>query len=294
MPVDDQSGQLISFIWFAITAFFVFRWAKRTSYGKTAFSASPTHSHNINIGEIITIVTCFFCQTIFSQQVYVEHATSINDLQTHILLLSFCGFFIIPTTIVIYTHQIKKQKNRFFGLSLQQPFKLISYVITMFLISTGFTIFILIATISICKLMGYEQIEVHVTLTRLKEADGLLFKLILIMPAVLIAPISEELMFRGCLQTLFIKAIHGFVNAAATLNQSEQQPISTETRWFSIAITSVLFAFAHNNTQHYLALFVFSLFMGYCYERKRNLLIPIGIHCCFNTFSIIMTLTQAN
>lgn|GEM_PF-6155914 len=294
LAVDDQLDQFITFIWFAISAYFVFRWAKKTSYGKVAFSTSPTHRHNISAGEMITIVTCFVCHTIFSKEVYINNTTSLNDLNTQMLLLSFCGFIITPLAIGFYMYKIKNIKAPLFGFSLKQPSKLLIYILTMFLISTGFTIFILFATITISKLLGYEHIEVHDTLIRLKEANGYIYKCVLIMPAVLLAPISEELMFRGCLQTLFIKAIHGFSNAAATLKQSEQLPISDNAKWLSITITSVMFALAHNNTQHYLALFSFSIFMGYCYEKKRNLLIPIGIHCCFNTFSIIMTLLQAS
>lgn len=87
-------------------------------------------------------------------------------------------------------------------------------------------------------------------------------------------PIAEELVFRGLLQTRF---------------RSMLQPIS------AIIVTSGIFAAFHfsvdqgfSNVQLLASLFLLSCFLGYIYERQRNLWAPITLHICFNSLSILM------
>ncbi len=86
---------------------------------------------------------------------------------------------------------------------------------------------------------------------------------------VLIAPVFEEMLFRGLLQSV----IRGL----------------TPGPWAAIVITSVFFAVSHPLT-HLPALFVLSCCMGYAYEKSGSLLRPIFIHVLFNAANITVAL----
>ncbi len=88
---------------------------------------------------------------------------------------------------------------------------------------------------------------------------------------IFIAPVFEEMLFRGMLQSV----IRGL----------------TRRPWEAIAITSVFFAVSHPWT-HLPALFVLSCCMGYAYEKSGSLLRPIFIHALFNAASITAALAN--
>ncbi len=90
--------------------------------------------------------------------------------------------------------------------------------------------------------------------------------------AIVIAPVIEEMVFRGLFQTM----LRSFTKKA----------------WLSIVITSVFFVLTHKNWEHWPALFVLSAGMGYSYEKSGSLFRPIFIHAFFNATSVIATLTQ--
>jgi hypothetical protein len=88
---------------------------------------------------------------------------------------------------------------------------------------------------------------------------------------VVIAPVFEEVLFRGFLQSAL---------RSAGVN-----------RWAVIAFVSVFFAFLHYpNYSHMLALFFLSLGLGYAYEHSGSLFRPILMHVFFNGFSVAVTL----
>jgi uncharacterized protein len=89
--------------------------------------------------------------------------------------------------------------------------------------------------------------------------------------AIVLAPVGEELIFRGVLYGFF-----------------KQRGYARLGLW----ITSVLFAVVHGN----LAGFVFFIFMAFVlvaiYERTKNLFAPILLHSLFNSFGFIMIVTN--
>ena len=85
--------------------------------------------------------------------------------------------------------------------------------------------------------------------------------------AVLAAPLVEELLFRGLIQTL----IRSYIGRP----------------WLSVILTSVLFATVHENYTHWPALFVLSLAIGYAYEKSGSLWQPLFMHAMFNGMSVM-------
>ncbi len=90
---------------------------------------------------------------------------------------------------------------------------------------------------------------------------------------VILAPILEEFFFRGILQNFFKK----FLN-----------------RWTSIIFTSSIFAIIHFSYTQKLgnitivgSIFIFSLFLGFIYEKQKSLISPIFLHATFNAINVL-------
>ncbi|MBA7714262.1 hypothetical protein ES703_123280 [subsurface metagenome] len=116
------------------------------------------------------------------------------------------------------------------------------------------------------------KIEQHREIEFLTKHQQLPLIISILFSAVIITPIFEEMIFRGLFQTM----LRSFTGKA----------------WLSIIITSVFFALIHINREHWPALFVLSVGMGYSYEKSGSLFRPIFIHAFFNATSAILTLTQ--
>lgn len=93
--------------------------------------------------------------------------------------------------------------------------------------------------------------------------------------ALLLAPLAEELLFRGIFQT----GLHRVLPARFG---------SLRHRWAAIAIASFLFGLLHLPVpQHVPALTVLALILGYQYERTGSLIVPIIVHMLFNGKSLL-------
>jgi membrane protease YdiL (CAAX protease family) len=94
------------------------------------------------------------------------------------------------------------------------------------------------------------------------------------MGALLIAPVAEELLFRGILQSYARKLF----------------PINRWLlhRWGSLIAVGILFGAMHGTTPHHIpALAVFGMILGYLYERTGSLTLPILVHILFNAKSLV-------
>ncbi|MBN2592587.1 MAG: CPBP family intramembrane metalloprotease [Sedimentisphaerales bacterium] len=117
------------------------------------------------------------------------------------------------------------------------------------------------------------QMQQHQQLVMITEYPQLPVRIIIVFVAVVIAPLLEEMMFRGFVQT----TIRSYFN---TRNNA----------WPAIAASSVFFAIMHADPGHWPALFVLGVCMGYSYEKSGSLLRPIFIHFFFNAYGIAAAL----
>lgn len=105
-----------------------------------------------------------------------------------------------------------------------------------------------------------------------QQGDPVLGFLVLVSATVL-APASEELLFRGHLQT-------------AILHSLDRTASRRGARWTAILITSVVFALFHGEIWMMPPIFFLSLCLGMVYERSGNLWMPMAIHLLFNASSL--------
>ena len=105
------------------------------------------------------------------------------------------------------------------------------------------------------------------------DTASLGWKVLIVFGAVVMAPLSEELLYRGLLQSL--------------LRRWLSRP------WSAILVTSAVFAVVHSSLyKDWPALFMLSVVLGYNYERTGRLVAPIVIHALFNAAMITIALTS--
>jgi membrane protease YdiL (CAAX protease family) len=126
---------------------------------------------------------------------------------------------------------------------------------------------------SLFNFKSYEQVAVKYLKENLESAPQMLIALISI---VVIAPIVEELLFRGTLQQYLKKYL----------------PVRA-----SIALTALIFACFHFSASQGLgnlslipSLFTFACFLGYTYERQGSIFPSIGLHLASNLASSLQIL----
>ena len=129
------------------------------------------------------------------------------------------------------------------------------------------------------------EMQQHQELELITAHPQLPLRILIIVTAVVIAPVIEELLFRGLLQTMIRSFLSDFGFQISNFR-------CRQSAWLSIIISSGLFAMVHQDQGHWPALFVLGLCLGYAYEKSGSLFRPIFIHSLFNATTIIATLNQ--
>jgi uncharacterized protein len=107
----------------------------------------------------------------------------------------------------------------------------------------------------------------------LRQAVGMLPRIALGVGTIFIAPVGEELLFRGVLYPA-IKKSYG--------------------KQIALWGTALLFAGIHTNFAVFLPLTFLAVILAWLYEYTGNLLAPIAVHCIFNAANFVALYSQQN
>lgn len=178
------------------------------------------------------------------------------------------------------------------------------------------TYFVSALTEMVYTRLHYQHPAEHDLLKAMGETHGALLRWILILSAVAIAPLWEEFLFRGHIQTILRRAmivlgslseplvpLPGFDVIVEPSNRASPgdralpfaapRPARVWQAWASILITSGLFALMHDAWM-WPPLFFLAIGLGYSYERTGNLWTSITVHCLFNSTSTFIYLCVAH
>ena len=165
-----------------------------------------------------------------------------------------------------------------FGLGVRRPVRAVSIAVLGAAVVIPLTLAASSVIVMVLTALGRQPPMIaHETLRVLVESPWGPARWGLILSAVLLAPVLEEILFRGLLQTSLLHS--GVVGG----------------RWGVILIASALFALIHAgiaDPQALPTLFVLAVGLGYAYERSGSLWAPIGIHAIFNTLQITIVLSS--
>lgn len=170
---------------------------------------------------------------------------------------------------------------------------------------------------AVYRRLHYSHPTEHPLLHLLREKPPAAVVVAIVIGACIIAPLFEELLFRGHLQTLLRRTFYRLVNRrhprlthpfpsgfpvitdppAETESPTVDDPPASPSpptavpTWAAIVVTSLIFASVHP-AWSMPVIFVLALCLGYAYERTGNLWVSITIHAGFNTISTVIFLTS--
>lgn len=195
----------------------------------------------------------------------LSYATWVNFINSSLVFLSLAGFaFVLPIRKSIWCRESPHSYGTDFSQAAFAWF--IAFPLVVFVNQSLDWI--------LTNLFHIQQMPEQLAVQFLKMTFGSPLLLILaIVSIIVLAPLVEEILFRGFLQS-FIRQHLGSKQA--------------------IVITSVLFALFHYSSEQGIAnltivvsLFVFSLFLGLLYEKRGSLAAPIALHSLFNAVNVV-------
>ncbi len=190
----------------------------------------------------------------------INPQTSMNDALTkYAALVTLIALVItIPIEFLYYRRDYVLHTSYIF----KNPQYLIAAIVTGVLVSHGLSI--LISLINANGALGtYTQVEQVIYSSDMP---------LVILRAVILAPLCEELIFRG----LTFKRMREDANFLA-----------------SAVISSAIFALYHMNVPQGIFAFLFGMLLCLLYDMFGNLWVPIIVHASANILSIILTYTKA-
>ena len=184
-----------------------------------------------------------------------------------------------------------------FGLNIRTTVKDFLMAIVNLLATWPIMMAAITMTMFIAELIwGSEyQIQQHQQLEMITEYTQLPLRIMIFFVAVVIAPLLEEMLFRGFVQTTIRSILDlRFSNFDYRNETNNLQPAignwQSKSAWLAIAASSAFFAIMHEDPGHWPALFVLGVCLGYSYEKSGSLLRPIFIHLFFNAYSLTAAL----
>jgi membrane protease YdiL (CAAX protease family) len=177
-----------------------------------------------------------------------------------LFLHSVIYFLVVLIGLAVFQLETGKSAQELFGLERLSAGRLVKWS----LLICGAVIFVEIPLDQVVQ-AGFEAVHMphpeQETVTAFRQLGAAWQMAFFLFQAVVLAPLFEELFFRGFLQS-FLK------NYTST--------------WMALVLSAGVFAFAHVNLGAVLQLWLLGVALGLAYEHTGALLLPVGIHGCFN------------
>ncbi|HEC69042.1 MAG TPA: CPBP family intramembrane metalloprotease [Candidatus Omnitrophica bacterium] len=204
-----------------------------------------------------TVVLIIFFYSVFK---FIE-LTFLNGNQK-ILVLFLNGIFQIFSLLTILSFFKREELE----IRLERVDKLFFTAFKTYVGILPLLLFSIFISFLIFKILNIKPEPMPVVVFTLKEKNSL-FLFILALEAIFLAPIVEELFFRGLLFKLLRKKF-SFI--------------------LSSLLTGCIFSLLHNNSFSFLPVLTLSVGLAYIYERKKNLLAPVFLHSFHNFISFFL------
>ena len=269
-------------------------WLLKTSWGRKSLADSRPRRNNMPF--YLPFVPLFIWVIAGSLAIAIA-AKLAGDLQQwqKAFLDNFIYFvtaIAVTVIVIILARATFARRLKGFGLNVRTIHKDFLAAVINLLATWPLVIAALIVTMFFGKLIYGQDfaIEQHEELELITAYPQLPLRILIVVLAILVAPLIEEMLFRGLFQTM-IRSVLEIRNPKPVLNKAEGFQ-TRHSAWLSILISSALFVMVHTDIAHWPALFVLSLCLGYSYEKSGSLFRPIFIHSFFNVVTIIAVLNQ--
>ncbi len=266
------------FIWLAGLILFAC-WLLDTSLGTKALTDSPPRRNSMPpYLPLVPLILWFgaVSMTVVLVQKLTPGLHGWQKIFRDHLVMSI-GAVVTMGAMMFLAHVHFARRLKGFGLNIKTIVKDFFMAIVNLLTAWPLMMAAITMTIFVAELIwGAEyQMQQHQQLEMITEYPQLPLRIMIVFVAVVIAPLLEEMLFRGFVQTT-IRSFFNIRNSA----------------WPAIAASSVFFAIMHADPGHWPALFVLGVCLGYSYEKSGSLFRPIFIHLFFNASSVAIALYQ--
>lgn len=185
------------------------------------------------------------------------------------LALFFGSMFLmlVALLIVVYMAAVRKMNPaEMFGLRSMKLTAALGYSV-LWLVAVVVIMGVLVALIMEVFLQGqWIDASEQDVVDRFRKMDSIGMRALMAFAAVIIAPITEEIIFRG----YFYGVTKRFTE-----------------RWFATIITSLFFACIHGHVGSFLPLFLLAVGFAVAYEVTGCLWVPIFMHMIFNGGNVL-------
>jgi len=266
-------------------------WLVRTSWGRKALSDSKPRRNDMPVYLPPVLMLVWFGPVqvvILAAQMLVDRCVAIGVPDWAVAATANLTYCLCAMTLLIACLFLARLHfaRRLKGLGLNPrtiPHDLLMGLVNL-LACWPLVLTAMVATILVGKLIwGWDyEISKHQELELLAEYSELLFRASVVVVAVAVAPIFEEVLFRGLFQTM-VRSILIRHNMATSTRPDRSA-------WLAILAGAALFAMVHADIAHWPALAVLGVCLGYAYEKSGSLFRPIFIHVMFNAVTILAAL----
>jgi membrane protease YdiL (CAAX protease family) len=267
------------FIWLA-GLILLARWLLDTSLGRKALADSPPRRNCMPpYLPLVPLILWFggVAMIVVLVQKLTPNLSGWQDLfRDHIVMSIGAVATIAAMLFLAHVHFARGLKG--FGLNIRTIVKDFFMAIVNLWAVWPLILAAVTVTILFAKLFSGQEyhMQQHQQLEMITEYPQLPLRIMIVFVAVIIAPLLEEMLFRGFVQT----TIRSFINIR-------------NSAWPAIAASSVFFAIMHADPGHWPALFVLGVCLGYSYEKSGSLFRPIFIHLFFNAASVTIVLYES-
>jgi len=261
-------------------------WLLKTSLGREALADSMPRRNNMRLYLCLIPLFIWFGPIPLAIQIAEWLAADLQDWQRAFLnnLIYCIGAIVVIAVIVFLVRAGFARRLKGFGLNAMSIHKdFFAAFVNLFsvwpLMMAAMTLTIFFGKL-ICG--PKYQMPQHQELEVLTAYPQWQLRVLIFVVAAVIAPVLEEMIFRGLFQTVIRSLL-------------ETRDSKLEVRyhaWIAILISSGLFSVVHGNVPHWPALFVLGVCLGYAYEKSGSLFRPIFIHALFNAITIIFVLLE--
>lgn len=281
---QEYADYLHSIILFGIIAAILLWIAKSRGYFALPYSVGKEKPSHVNFKTVFAVFAIYLGMTMLvaPMAAYLVNTTYTTILKRKpplvaigwVQLFALAGIFLLFYLFSL-SQGVEKFKKIWKDWSIPHPKPVLTDVL-MGVVSWFIAFPLVIAVGQLTDMLlyyffgfqNYEQVAVHYLKKALHSPPMLVVALFTILLA---APVIEEFIFRGCLQTFFKRYM---------------SPVK------AILVTALCFALFHfapsqgvGNISLVATLFTFAFFLGFIYERQASLFASIALHMTFNFVS---------
>ena len=268
MPETDSQTLLVATLFQCVLAllglFCLWRFVLRLTARRQLHTPAPLPAWDIPVSDFLTYVLGAICGAfvgMFAVGVLLGYFKVSTDARTILGTAGMqLGLLLVPLFLPLQLGRAASLRNE-----LRRAF------------ASGAVVFLLALPLIYVTTIGWTQLleacgitlEKQEVMDLLHNSKSSALILVFVPMAAIVAPVSEELFFRGML--------FRFMRASAP-------------RWLALLIPAVLFGLSHFNLAAFLPLVVLALVFSFAYERTGRIGTTMVAHGLFNLHSIVLVL----